>query len=189
MATTIIDVGGVDILSAPILARDCAFPITNLGTHCPPDQVFQFMPVVYGGWDPGVTAPAITGASYQVNTHSPCPDEPCLAGCQTPTVTMSLDVCELLAPEMKCITLGTPVMDWRTVIQRFCRQRNILAAGVNIFNRQGLLDFTQRTTLDFVRWSMQAVWETLGHWCQRSCDNVPVIEQVVADALRLYKVK
>jgi hypothetical protein len=163
MAINIVDVGGVNLNSHPILQRDCAFPVTNLSTHCPPDQVFQNMPVVYGGWEDGVTAPAIIGTGYTIHTTDPCPpSEPCLDACRSPIVNMNLDVCELLAPSMKCIFLGTPIMDWRTVISRFCRQRNILAAGVNIFDRNGLLDYSQRSTLDFVKFSLQAVWDTLG---------------------------
>lgn len=56
--TTIVDIGGVDIRSAAVLNRDCSFPITNLSRRFPPDEFFNDMPIFFGGWEDGVTAPS-----------------------------------------------------------------------------------------------------------------------------------
>ena len=162
--TTIVDIGGVDIRSAPVLARDCAFPITNLARRCPPDEFFNDMPIFFGGWEDGVKAPSITGAHYKVtktNCNDPC-TPPMPASCRSPIVTMNLDACEVLAPNMKCISLSTPVLEWRDLVKRFCSQRGIAGKKITVFDRDGNLDFGQKHTLNMVQFALQAVWNTLG---------------------------
>ena len=144
--TTVIDVGGVDIRSAAILQRECSVPITNLGRRCKRDQVFQAMPIWFGGWEDGVKAPAITGTNYTVDTTNSVGN-----ACKSPVVRASLEACELLAPNMRCIKLSTDVLMWKDLLTRYCRQRSLARNGVRIFDNNGNLDFGQPYTLDIYK--------------------------------------
>ena len=155
--TTVVDIDGVDIRSAAILQRDCAFPITNLARRCKQDQVFQHMPIFFGGWEDGVTAPALTGVNYTVDTTVSQAD-----ACLSPIVRASLEGCELIAPNMTCISLSTPVLQWKDLLTKYCRQRNISRHGIMIFDRSGNLDFGREHTLNMVRLALAAVWDVLG---------------------------
>ena len=155
--TTVIDVGGVDIRSAAILQRECSFPITNLGRRCKRDQVFQAMPIWFGGWEDGVKAPAITGTNYTVDTTNSVGN-----ACKSPVVRASLEACELLAPNMRCIKLSTDVLMWKDLLTRYCRQRSLARNGVRIFDNNGNLDFGQPYTLDILKMALAAVWDVLG---------------------------
>jgi len=158
--TTIVEIDGVDIRSAPILNRDCAFPISNLARRCPKDEIFADMPIFYGGWEDGTVAPAFTGVTYTVTNQANC--DPCApASCRSPIVTMDLDGCELIAPDMACLSLSTPVLEWKDLLTRFCRQRQLARNGITIFGRDGNLDFSRPYTLNMTQMALQAVWATL----------------------------
>lgn len=160
--TTVVEIAGVDIRSAPILNRDCAFPITNLSRRCPGDQIFENMPIYFGGWEDGTIAPAITDVRHTVTppggSCAPCvPD-----GCRNGTVATQIDACELLAPNMKCIGLDTQVLQWRDLLTHFCRQRNLARNQVTIFGPNGELDYSRPWALDMVQFALKGVWDTLG---------------------------
>lgn len=159
--TTIVQLDGVDIRSSAILNRDCAFPITNLSKRCPGDQIFQNMPIYFGGWPDGTVAPAITDVRHEVNNQASC--APCVPdGCRNPVVSTVIDACELLAPNMRCIGLDTPALEWRDLLTHFCRQRGLARNEVTIFGPNGELDYEKKWTLDMVRFAMKGVWNALG---------------------------
>ncbi len=156
MATPV-TIDGVDIRSAAILNRDCAFPITSLRKRCAKDQAFQHFPIWYGGWDDGVSQPAITGVNYTVDTTASAGD-----ACKAPIVRAALTACELKVPNMKCIKLSTDVLQWKDLVNRYCRQRAISSRGVQIFTSGGQLDFGRPHTLNILKMAMSAVWDVLG---------------------------
>lgn len=155
--TTVIDVDGVDVRSAPIFNRDCSFPITNLSRRCKRDQAFQAMPIWFGGWEDGVKQPAITAVNYQVDTTSSAGD-----ACKAPVVRASLEGCELLVPNMTCLKFSTPVLTWKDLVNRYCRRRNLSNRGIRIFTSDGMLDFEQEHTLNILKLALAAIWDVLG---------------------------
>ncbi|MBX3016040.1 MAG: hypothetical protein KF832_31250 [Caldilineaceae bacterium] len=159
--STVVEIDGVDIRSAGVLNRDCAFPITNLSKRCPGDQIFQNMPIYFGGWPDGTVAPAITAVRHEITDQASC--APCVPdGCRNPVVKTVIDACEMFAPNMRCIGLDTQVIEWRDLLTHFCRQRGLARNEVTIFGPNGELDYARPWALDMVRFALKGVWDALG---------------------------
>lgn len=127
--TDIIDIEGVDIRSAPIFARDCSMPIVNWIQECPPDEVFANMMINIGSWEDDTTAPAFTDYTRTIQLVD---DD-----CEVPTLQTSYTECELIAPNMAEISLGTPRTNWKELRTNFCRQRPILPNQFCPFDQNG----------------------------------------------------
>lgn len=160
---TIVDVMGVDIRSAPMFARDCAFPITDWVKRCPPDQVVANIPVHLGAWENGTIAPSLTDYEDQVDTTGMDAD-----GCDAPVVRTTLESCNLIAPDMKEISFQTPKINWRDIRTQFCRQRNILPNQLCVFDNNGNLAVGQPYTIDFIKFALQALARVFAKQITRS---------------------
>lgn len=157
MGTTIIGMDGVDVRSAPVLARDCAFPVTDLLKNIPQDQVFDHTPVFHGGWEDGTIAPAFRSVSYTVNLDTNAAD-----ACRSPVVSYAIATCELLAPNMKEISFETPTLTIRDLMAKFCRQRNIAPGRFMPFDNNGNFAVGNPMALDFERFALQGIYDVMG---------------------------
>lgn len=157
MAISIVDLNGVGLESAPMLGRDCSFPITNMWRFCPPDQVLQNMPVYLGDWADGMAVPLITGRSIEVD-GSLVVDE-----CDTAVVTANLTGCELVAPDQGEISIKTDPLKWIDLIPAFCRSRNIDPSKKlgPMFNSDGSLNTGNEYAIDFARFTMAILSQTM----------------------------
>lgn len=149
---------GVDILAAPVLFRDCAFPITDARKYCPPDDVLQNFPVFIGQWEDDILAPAISTQEITIDASGLTEEDPC----ETAIVTTDLDSCALVAPNQKKIKLRTGTLDWTKLIAKFCKQRNISKAQLGtIILPNGQFDLGNPYTPNFARFAMAAVAQAL----------------------------
>lgn len=149
---------GVDILAAPVLFRDCAFPITDARKYCPPDDVLQNFPVFIGSWEDDILAPAINSQVITIDASALTEEDPC----ETAVVTTDLDSCALVAPNQKKIKLRTGTLDWTKLIAKFCKQRNLSKAQLGtIILPNGQFDLGNPYTPNFARFAMAAVAQAL----------------------------
>ena len=156
MSTTITTLDGVDIRSAAVLARDCAFPITDLMKHVPQDEVFKNMPVFFGGWEDGTVAPAFRTIAYTVDSTLSAGDD-----CLSPIVKSTVTSCELSVPDMQEISFSTPVIKLRSLMLKFCRQRNIAPKTLIPFGADGNINDGSRLSLDFEKFALQNLYDVL----------------------------
>ena len=149
MTTNIVDILGVDVRSASVLARDCSFPIVDWVRRCPGDEVLANLPIRLGAWEDGTIAPAIDNYTREIDFGTITPD-----GCNLPTLRTSISSCELIAPNMAEIGVMTPDINWKDTRTQFCRQRRILADQLCVFDSNGELDPGSEFVIDFIRFAM-----------------------------------
>lgn len=158
MTTSVVTLDGVDIRSAPVMARDCSFPITDFLSNIPKDQVFDNTPIFYGGWEDGTVAPAFRNVSYNVDVTTNAGDE-----CRSPVVNYSITTCELEAPNMQEISFETPRLKIRDLMTKFCRARGIAPGRFSPFDQSGNIVASNPMALDFERYALQGIYDVLGH--------------------------
>ena len=146
MTTSIVDILGVDVRSAPCFAPDCYMPIVDWTKKCPPDDVVANFPVIMGSWADHTFAPALTKSQIHINTKGV--KDAC---CDAATVRRSVEMCTLIAPNMKEIALKTETIKLCDFLDQFCRMRNVLPKQVCVFNRDGTLNPGAPFALDFYR--------------------------------------
>lgn len=147
-ATDIVDILGVDVRSAPVLMRDCSFPIVDWNRYCPPDEVIANIPIMIGAWEDGTVAPAMTNYTNEVDFTDINADE-----CDVPKLKTTSESCELIAPDMAEVSIGTTELNWKDLRTQFCRQRNILPRQLCVFNSDGSLAEGNPFVIDFVRFA------------------------------------
>jgi hypothetical protein len=153
MADNIATLDSVEVLSAPVLLRDCAFPVTDARKYCPPDDVLRNFPVYIGGWEDDMLAPAISSQQITVDATT-VDDDPCDAA----VVTTALASCALVAPNQKKLKLRTDTLDWTKLIAKYCKMRNISDRKLGrIINADGSFDLGNPYTPNFARFAMAAV--------------------------------
>ncbi|MEO8608904.1 MAG: hypothetical protein ABI690_13515 [Chloroflexota bacterium] len=157
---TIGTLDGVEgILDAPVLFRDCAFPITDARKYCPPDDVLNNFPVYIGSWEDDMLAPAISSQAIDIDASALGVDS---SPCETAIVTVDMDSCSLVAPNQKKIKLRTDTLDWTKLVARFCKMRNISKAQLGtIILPNGQFDLGNPYTPNFARFAMAAVAQAL----------------------------
>ncbi len=143
---------GVTLESASFFNRDCHFPITDLIKRCPPDEVMANIPTMLGAWADGTVAPAITDYEDEIDFTINGADE-----CRAAVVRSRMTTCELIVPDMACMTLETPQLNWKDLYTRFCKSRNILPGQMCVFNPDGSLAIGQPYTVDFIRFALTAL--------------------------------
>lgn len=156
-ATSIVTLDSVDIRSAPVLARDCSFPITDLLGNIPRDQVFDYTPIFYGGWEDGTIAPAFRSVSYAVDATTNASND-----CRAPIVSYAINTCELEAPNMKEISFETPTIKIRDLMAKFCRARGIAPGRFSPFDANGNIVASNPMALDFEKYALQGIYDVLG---------------------------
>lgn len=132
MAFDMLQIDGVNPLSAPVFAADCSFPVTDWSQHVPPDDVLANMPIRIGNWADGTIAPQINGVSFAVVTTGVTDDD-----CNFPVVTADMTSCDQVVPNMRVVGVQSPVLNIRTMIGDFCRRRRILPNQLCIFDQSG----------------------------------------------------
>lgn len=147
-ATDIVDILGVDVRSAPVLARDCSFPIVDWVRRCPPDEVLSNIPIQIGAWEDGTVAPAITDYTDEIDFTDINADE-----CEAPELSTTSTSCELIAPNMAEISVKSPLLNWKDLRTQFCRQRNVLPNQLCVFNSDGSIATGDPLVIDFVKFS------------------------------------
>lgn len=152
--TDIVDIEGVDIRSAPIFARDCSLPIVNWIQECPPDEVFENMMIMIGSWEDDTTAPAFTDFTRTVTLTD---DD-----CDVPTLQTSYTECELIAPNMDEISIGTGNMNWKDLKQHFCRSRPILPNQMCVFDSSGNFAPGEPYSMNFFQFAMSELKRYMG---------------------------
>jgi len=163
MADNIATLDGVEILAAPVLFRDCAFPITDARRYCPPDDVLQNFPIFIGRWEDDMLAPAISSQEITIDASE------VTGPCDTAIVTTELESCSLVAPNQKKIKLRTDTLDWTKLIAVFCKQRNISMAQLGtVILANGQFDLGNPYTPNFARFAMAAVSKALMRVVSRS---------------------
>jgi hypothetical protein len=160
MSTDIIAItneAGVTLESASFFNRDCHFPITDLVKRCPPDEVMANIPTMLGSWADGTVAPSITDyddiIDYVTNAAN---------ACRAAIVNSEMTTCELIVPNMACMTLETPQLNWKDLYTKFCRSRNVLPGQMCVFNPDGSLAIGQPYTVDFIRFSLTTLSRAMG---------------------------
>jgi len=158
MATTnIATLDGVEIKSAPVRARDCAFPITNMLDCILGDEVLDNMNFIMGDWEDDTNLPGIVDQKHNVNI----PEN--LDECESGTVDTEFTSIEFTAPNMVPVSLCTPKMIIRDLKEKFCSNvgRNILA-GCNLFNADGSFKMGEPYVPSFMRLALGGVENVMG---------------------------
>ncbi len=166
MSTDIVRItneAGVTLESGAFFNRDCHFPITDLIRRCPPDEVTRNMPTMMGSWEDNTIAPSITDFDHEVDYTANVGDE-----CRAAIVRATLTTCELTVPNMECITLETPRLNWKNLYRRFCKMRNILPGQMCVFNPDGSLAVGQPYTVDFIKFALTSLSDTMAKLVTRS---------------------
>lgn len=132
MAFDMLTIDGVNPLSAPVFATDCAFPITNWITYMPGDDVLQNMPIRLGNWADGTIAPQIVSASYAIVTTGAVSD-----ACTFPVVSGAMTTCDQVVPNMAEVGVQSDLLNIREMAGDFCRRRRILPEQLCVFDQSG----------------------------------------------------
>lgn len=152
--TDIVTVGGSDsLVEAGLLGRDCAMPITRIEKRLMQDEVLRNMPVFFGYWENGTVVPMILGQAIDIDT-TVIEDE----DCDVAVVDADLTEGELVAPNMRLITLATKVLKIDELIPAFCKQRRIARRELGlILNSDGTIDDGNEYAVDFARFALATV--------------------------------
>jgi hypothetical protein len=118
--TDVVTLDGVQIESAPVLNRDCSFPIMDGRRYAPHDDVVNNMPVLIGSWENGATVPAITSQAVELDFTDATGE------CNSPVVMATMQTCRLLAPAMAEFDAKSPVLKYIDLIDEFCKQRGLV---------------------------------------------------------------
>lgn len=112
---------GVDHYSAPILARDISFAITNIRSFRPQNQVAEKMPVYMGWWNEGTVTPSIKEQSIDIDLTTITDD------CDAAEVSSTATTCDYIAPGMAIVNLKTKPLKIHDIMKSMVgvRQRNI----------------------------------------------------------------
>lgn len=119
MTTAIATIDGVNVWGAGILSRNASFPITNLRTFRPHNDVQADMPVFVGWYEDGMKAPVIINQNVTIDTTT-LTDE-----CGSATVSMAASSCDFIAPNMKYVPLKTEQLNANDLLRPIARQRRV----------------------------------------------------------------
>lgn len=148
MTTDVVSLDSVVIQSAPVLFRDCAFPITDLRKHFPTDDVISTFPVFIGRWEDNISAPAVLTQRIDVDTES------IDGACTSATVKGVLTTCSYIAPNMKDISLATERLKLSELLPAFCKTRNISERQLGmVLNADGSINEGNPYAINFARFA------------------------------------
>lgn len=149
---TVLDIDGVDSRSAAVFAPDCHFPVTDLRKHLEPDDVFTDMPVFLGAWANNTVAPQVTDQWFDITTAPQTAN-----ACEPATVKAYVTTCDLVAPNMRRIYIGSASIDWEEARLDYCRRRNILPRQLQVWDSNGRLDMGSPYALDFAKFTIASM--------------------------------
>lgn len=150
----IVQIDGVNPLSASVFNPDCSWPITDWTQKCPPDQVVGNMPSRLGYWVAGTRQPMIIDGRYDISTGTVTADN-----CHSPQVKYKAKSCEMIAPSMREISLETEQLNVMDLVADYCYRRNVLQDQLCPFNPDGSFNPGVPWSLDFAQWVMAETYQ------------------------------
>lgn len=157
MSDSLVKIDGLTIDSNPVFAIDCSFPITDFANCCDRDDVLDNLPIHIGHWPKNTKAPAISKRQVKVKAATPSADD-CLPG--FPTVSVDLETCELIAPNMVDVGAKTGDLNYRDILDEFCYRRRVLPEQICVFDSNGNLAPGNPISQAFILDAMQVVFQT-----------------------------
>ena len=158
MSDSLLKIDGLSIDSNPVFAVDCSFPITDFANCCERDDVIDNLPIHIGRWPRNTKAPAISKRKVKVKAATASKDD-CLPG--FPVVSVELDTCELIAPNMVDLGAKTGELKYSDVLDDFCNRRRVLPEQICVFDDNGNLAPGNEISEVFILDAMSVVFQTI----------------------------
>lgn len=151
--TDVISIDGVEVESAAIMGRDCAWPITDLRLQIPDDKVIDHFPVLTGWWQDDVEAPSILKQEFNVDTTV------IVDNCDSAVVDASLTSCDFVTPNMKLLSLESKELQLEDLLAPMCYQRgvNVQAFADMVFDSNGRVRSGTQYTKNIVRSALAVI--------------------------------